>query len=76
MKNQGEKDKEIEEDKMPRREKHPPFRWVSIWGIFCCKTGDFLRFLTQAYPPGGIRAIFLTYLVFLGLGHFWTSLAS
>ena len=41
---------------MPRHEKHPPFRWVSIWGIFYCKTGDFLRFLTQAYPPGGVRA--------------------
>ena len=42
---------------MPRHEKHPPFRWVSICGIFCCKTGDLLRFLTQAYPPGGVRAI-------------------
>ena len=59
MKNQGENDKETEEDKMPRHEKHPPFRWVSIWGIFYFKVGDFLRFLTQAYPPGGVRAIYI-----------------
>ena len=41
MKNQREKAKEIEEDKMPRHEKHPPFRWVSIWGIFTVKLGIF-----------------------------------
>ena len=57
MKNQGKKDKETEADKMPRHEEHSPFRWASVWGIVCCKTGDFvLRCLTQAYPPGGVRA--------------------
>ena len=52
------KGKEREADKMPRHEKHPPFRWVSIWSIFYCKTGDFLRILTQVYPPGGVRAMY------------------
>ena len=47
MKNLGEKNKETEEDKMPEHEQHPPFRWVSIWGIFHCKTGEFLRFLKR-----------------------------
>ena len=51
MKNLGKKDKETEEDKMPKHEKHLPFRWVSIGGLFHCKTGESLRFLTQAYPP-------------------------
>ena len=54
-----EKDKETEENKMPRHEKHPPFRWVSIWVFFYCRTGDFLRFLTQAYPPGGVIYIYI-----------------
>ena len=44
---------------MPRHEKHPPFRWVSLGGTFYCKTGDFLRFLSQTYPPGGVRAIYI-----------------
>ena len=52
----GEKDKYTEEDRMPRHEKHPPFRWVPFWGIFYCKTGDVLRFWTQTCPPGGVRA--------------------
>ena len=52
----GEKDKETEEDKMPRHEKHPPFRWVSICGIFYCKTGDFFKIFD---PPGGVRAIYI-----------------
>ena len=48
----GEKDKKKEAANMPRHEKHPPFRWVSTWGIFYCKTGDFfLRFLTQPSVP-------------------------
>ena len=44
---------------MPRHEKHPPFIWESILGIFTVKTGDFLRFLTQAYPLGGVRALYI-----------------
>ena len=58
---------------MPRHEKHPPFRWVAIWGSFCCKNWGFLRFLTQAYPPGGVRAIFLfcNPKVFRKEGHCW-----
>ena len=55
----GGKRQETEEDKMPRHEKHPPFRWVSIWANFYYKTGDVLTFLTQAYPPGGVRAIYI-----------------
>ena len=37
----GEKDKETEEDKMARHEKHPHFEWVSIWGIFSIELGIF-----------------------------------
>ena len=52
-----EKDKETEEDTLPKHEKHPPFRSVSLGGIFNCKIGggDSLRLLTQAYPRG-VRA--------------------
>ena len=38
MKNQREADKETEVNKMTGHENHPPFRWVSTWGNFCCKT--------------------------------------
>ena len=48
MKNQGaKKDKGTEEDKMSRHEKHPPLGGCLFGAIFHCKTGDFLRFLTQ-----------------------------
>ena len=50
MKNQRKKDKETEEDTIPRHEKHLPFRWMSVWGIFCCKTGDFLEIFDPSVP--------------------------
>ena len=43
---------------MPRHEKHPLFRWVSILGIFNCIIGDVFEISTQAYPPEGVTAIF------------------
>ena len=37
----GEKDKETDEDKMLRHEKHPPSEWVSIWVFIAVKLGIF-----------------------------------
>ena len=55
MMNRGEKNQETEKDKMPRHEKHPPFRWVSIWGIFYCETGDLLRFSDPSVHQEGLE---------------------
>ena len=30
--------------------RHPPFRWVSIWGIFYCKTGSFFEIFDPNVP--------------------------
>ena len=56
MRNQMEKkDKEAEEDKLPRNAKHPPFKWVCG-----CLLGAFFlpNWVLKAYPPGGVRAMF------------------
>ena len=58
MKNQGEK-KTKKQKKTKCQEmkmKAPTFEVGVYLGHFCCKVGDFLRFLTQTYPPGGVRA--------------------
>ena len=41
---------ETEEDKMPRHEKYPPFRWVSIGGIFTVRLEIFLESFDANVP--------------------------
>ena len=44
----GRNDKETEEEEMPRHEKHPPFRWVSMGAFFIVKLVIFWDF----WPKG------------------------
>ena len=66
MKNQGEKMTKEEKKTKCQDMKSTHLLGGCLFGaFFYCKTGDFLRFLTQAYPPGGVRAIYIYIYVHL-----------
>ena len=43
----GKRTENRRKEKGPKREEHPPFRWVSCGGDFYYKTEDILRFRTN-----------------------------
>ena len=60
MKNQGEKKTNKQKKTECQDMKSTHLLGGCLLGAFSTvKLGIFLRFLTQAYPPGGVRAIYI-----------------